>query len=323
MIDVSDLNEEDAAGELARLAKEIAHHDALYHAEDSPEISDAAYDALRRRNLAIEQLFPSLIRDDSPSKRVGFVALDKFEKHRHSRPMLSLDNAFSDDDVVDFEKRIKRFLKLSNDDEVVFTSEPKIDGLSLSLRYEFGKLVSAATRGDGAVGENVTENAKTIVDIPSVLACENPPGIVEVRGEVYMTHKAFRALNVQMEKEGKPSYVNPRNTAAGSLRQLDSSITATRPLCFFAYAWGEMSEFPASGQFEMVKWLAECGFRTNPLMRRHENLSDLLEHYRHIEKVRPELEYDIDGVVYKVDDLSLQDRNEWAHPPFHLLELYQ
>ena len=161
MIDVSDLNEEDAAGELARLAKEIAHHDALYHAEDSPEISDAAYDALRRRNLAIEQLFPSLIRDDSPSKRVGFVALDKFEKHRHSRPMLSLDNAFSDDDVVDFEKRIKRFLKLSNDDEVVFTSEPKIDGLSLSLRYEFGKLVSAATRGDGAVGENVTENAKT------------------------------------------------------------------------------------------------------------------------------------------------------------------
>ncbi|MEL7430523.1 MAG: NAD-dependent DNA ligase LigA, partial [Pseudomonadota bacterium] len=308
MKDVTGLTESEAAEELAHLAQEIARHDALYHAQDDPEISDADYDALRRRNLAIEQRFPALIREDSPSKRVGYVALEKFEKHKHALPMLSLKNAFSDEDVKEFAVRIRRFLKLQLDEPVILTSEPKIDGLSLSLRYEAGRLVSAATRGDGAVGENVTENALTIADIPGVLACKNPPDVVEVRGEVYMTHAAFRTLNTQMEAEGKPAYVTPRNTAAGSLRQLDSAVTASRPLRFFAYAWGEMSDMPRSSQFEMVEWLAACGFKTNPLMRRHGDIDDVIAHYRHIEKVRPELEYDIDGVVYKVDNVSFQTR---------------
>ncbi len=308
MAELQSLSQEEAAKELERLAKEIAMHDANYHGEDRPTISDADYDALRRRNLALEQHFPDLIRDDSPSKRVGYVALDKFEKHTHSIPMLSLDNAFTDEDVHEFAGRIKRFLKLEKNAPLALTAEPKIDGLSLSLRYEQGKLVSAATRGDGSTGENVTENAKTISDIPNVLACENPPAVVEVRGEVYMTHAAFRALNERMGAEGKPAYVNPRNTAAGSLRQLDSAVTAKRPLRFFAYSWGEMSEVPRSTQSEMVDWLRECGFVINPLMSRHENVDDLLAHYRYIEKVRPELEYDIDGVVYKVDDLGLQSR---------------
>ncbi|MEO1141965.1 MAG: NAD-dependent DNA ligase LigA, partial [Pseudomonadota bacterium] len=306
--DVSSLDTATAAGELERLAKEIARHDELYHAQDNPEISDAEYDALRRLNLAIEQRFPDLIREDSPSKRVGFVALDKFEKVTHAIPMLSLENAFNDEDVHDFEKRMRRFLNLPESEPLRLTAEPKIDGLSLALRYEQGRLVVAATRGDGTTGENVTENAKTITDIPVVLAGDNIPDVVEIRGEVYMTHSAFQDLNRRMEEEGKATYVNPRNTAAGSLRQLDSSITATRPLNFFAYSWGEMSEMPADTQMAMVAWMEQCGFRVNPLMYASEKVDEILNHYRKIEEDRPTLEYDIDGVVYKVDDLGLQDR---------------
>lgn len=308
MIEVEALNEEQAKAELARLAAEIAKHDERYHGQDNPLVTDAEYDALRRRNLAIEQRFPHLVREDSPSRRIGFVALDKFDKVTHAVPMLSLDNAFSDGDVDEFCKRIRRFLKLADSEPLKITAEPKIDGLSLSLRYEDGRLVSAATRGDGSVGENVTENAKTISDIPNVLAGENIPDVVEIRGEVYMTHSAFFELNRRMESEGKQTYVNPRNTAAGSLRQLDSAITASRPLRFFAYAWGEISSLPKATQTCMVEWFEELGFRVNPLMQVHENVEEILDHYHHIEKIRPELGYDIDGVVYKVDNLALQER---------------
>ena len=305
---VEQLTEAEAESELADLAREIAEHDARYHAEDNPTVSDAEYDALRRRNLAIEQRFPHLVREDSPSTKVGFVALDKFEKVNHAISMLSLDNAFVDEDVHDFDARVRRFLKLTEDAPMHLTAEPKIDGLSLSLRYERGRLITAATRGDGATGENVTENARTISDVPQVLAGDEIPEVVEIRGEVYMTHAAFRELNERMVEEGNQPYVNPRNTAAGSLRQLDSAITATRPLRFFAYAWGEMSAMPAETQMGMVAWMEQAGFRINPLMQRFENVAELLDHYRHIERERPELEYDIDGVVYKVDDLGLQNR---------------
>lgn len=299
---------EEAQAELEHLAIEIARHDQLYHGQDQPEISDAAYDALRRRNLAVEQRFPDLIREDSPSRRVGYVALDKFDKVAHAVAMLSLDNAFGDDDVRDFEARIRRFLRLDADAPLALTAEPKIDGLSLSLRYENGRLVRAATRGDGLVGEDVTVNARTIADIPGILAGENLPQIAEIRGEVYMTLDAFAQLNARMEAEGKPAYVNPRNTAAGSLRQLDSAITAQRPLRFFAYAWGEMSEMPADTQTGMVAWMADAGFRTNALMARFDDIDALLAHYADIEQRRATLGYDIDGVVYKVDDLALQQR---------------
>ena len=250
-VSVDALTPEQAEAELARLAKTILHHDSLYHGQDAPQISDADYDALKRRNLAIEQRFPDLVREDSPSQRVGYQALEKFEKITHSIPMLSLGNAFSDEDVADFWDRIVKFLKL--DFRPALTAEPKIDGLSLSLRYEAGRLVSAGTRGDGVTGENVTLNAKTIADIPTRLSGDNIPDVVEIRGEVYMTKEAFAALNERMASEGKPLYVNPRNTAAGSLRQLDSSITAQRPLRFFAYAWGEMSIMPANTQMGMVE----------------------------------------------------------------------
>ncbi len=300
------LDREQAKQELARLAAEILHHDERYHGEDAPEISDAEYDALRRRNLAIEQAFPDLVREDSPSKRVGFGALDKFEKLTHAIPMLSLGNAFSDEDVADFWDSIMRFLKIS--ERPALTAEPKIDGLSLSLRYENGRLVSAGTRGDGETGENVTLNARTITDIPNHLVGDDIPDVVEVRGEVYMTKAAFAELNARMEAEGRPLYVNPRNTAAGSLRQLDSSITAQRPLRFFAYAWGEMSEVPLDTQLEMVRQLADWGFVTNPLMELFETPEALLAHYHRIEEERADLAYDIDGVVYKVNDLALQER---------------
>lgn len=305
---VEELSEAEAEAELARLAEEIARHDKLYHGQDAPEISDAEYDALRRRNLSIEQNFPDLIRDDSPSKKVGYNPLDKFDKVTHRVPMLSLGNAFNDEDVRDFAARIRRFLKLDEVQKLEFTAEPKIDGLSLSLRYEQGRLVTAATRGDGFTGEDVTANARTITDIPTVLDGSDIPDVVEVRGEVYMTLSAFKTLNQRMEADGKPLYINPRNTAAGSLRQLDSGITAKRPLKFFAYAWGEMSHMPSDTQSGMIGQLANWGFKTNPLTRVFDDVEPLIEHYHAIEEERAGLGYDIDGVVYKVNDLALQER---------------
>ena len=306
-IAVDALNEEQAVRELARLAGEVAEHNRHYHTEDSPVVTDAEYDALKKRNTAIEERFPHLKRADSPTDRVGGAVLDKFEKVAHKVAMLSLDNAFSEEDVQDFVDRVRRFLKLSSDTALAFTAEPKIDGLSLALRYENGALVTAATRGDGAVGENVTANARTIRDIPHRLK-GNAPDVIEVRGEVFMTKADFAELNKRQEAEGKQTYVNPRNTAAGSLRQLDTSITASRPLKFFAYAWGDSSGLPSDTQMGVVECFGEWGFAVNPLMRRLETVEGMIEHYRLIESERAELAYDIDGVVYKVDDLALQGR---------------
>ncbi len=306
-ISVEKLSEEQAAAELAQLAKTIAEHDFLYNTQDAPVISDADYDALRRRNQAIEQRFPHLVREDSPSLKVGAAVSEKFSKITHNVPMLSLDNAFSDEDVGEFVGRIYRFLKIMPGTPLGITAEPKIDGLSLSLRYEQGRLVSAATRGDGSVGENVTNNARTIADIPQVLNGD-VPDVLEVRGEVYMSHADFAALNEKQEKDGKPVFANPRNAAAGSLRQLDSKITASRVLRFFAYAWGEVSTLPAATQMGMVEKFKSYGFTINPLMRRFESIAELVAHYHAIEEQRATLGYDIDGVVYKVDDLALQQR---------------
>jgi DNA ligase (NAD+) len=304
---VSSLTEPEAAAELAALAAEIAGHDKRYHGEDAPLISDAEYDALRRRNAALEEGFPHLVREDSPSRAVGYAVSEKFQKTAHRVPMLSLDNAFADKDAQDFVERVRRFLKIDPLTELGITAEPKIDGLSLSLRYEQGKLVSAATRGDGAVGENVTVNAKTIKDIPKQLTGDFPD-VLEVRGEVYMTHSDFAALNARHSAEGKAEIANPRNGAAGSLRQLDSSVTASRPLRFFAYAWGEVSEMPAATQMGMVAAFKSFGFKTNELTKRCTSADQLLAIYRAIEAQRATLGYDIDGVVYKVDDLELQKR---------------
>ena len=307
-LDVAELSEAEAEQELARLADEISGHDQRYHGDDAPTITDAEYDALRARNRDIEARFPQLVRVDSPSLKVGAKVQEKFEKISHEVPMLSLDNAFSDEDVADFVGRIKRFLKWPEGEPLPFTAEPKIDGLSLAVRYENGVLVSAATRGDGSVGENVTANARTIRDIPHVLTGDDIPSIIEVRGEVYLGKQDFAALNKKMEAEGKPTYVNPRNTAAGSLRQLDASITASRPLRFFAYAWGVMSDTPDDGQMAMVERFSSWGFSVNPLMGKFEDVSGLIERYRLIEEQRSSLDYDIDGVVYKVDNLGLQRR---------------
>jgi len=307
MIAVEDLSEAQARAELARLAEEIARHDALYHAKDRPEISDADYDALKRRNDAIEARFPALVRPDSPSRRVGAAPSVTFAPVVHARPMLSLDNTFSDEDVADFVASVYRFLGRLPDDSIAFTAEPKIDGLSMSIRYENGRLVTAATRGDGTTGENVTANILTIQEIPRQLPA-GAPAVVEVRGEVYMAKSAFLALNAQMEAEGKPLYVNPRNTASGSLRQLDPKVTASRKLKFFAYAWGEMSEMPADTQMGMVEKFREWGFPVNPLMKRLNSTAAVLDHYRQIGLMRADLDYDIDGVVYKVDRLDLQER---------------
>jgi len=304
---VEDLTEEQAAAELAYLAAEIARHDELYHGHDAPEISDADYDALKRRNDAIEKRFPKLIRADSPSIRVGAAPLPTFAPITHARPMLSLDNTFSDDDVRDFVNSVYRFLGQLPDGSIAFTAEPKIDGLSMSIRYEHGRLVNAATRGDGTTGENVTENIKTIKEIPNRLPA-GVPDVIEVRGEVYMRKSDFLALNAQMEAEGKQTYVNPRNTAAGSLRQLDARVTASRNLKFFAYAWGEMSEMPADTQMGMVEKFKEWGFPVNPLMKRLNSVDDIIDHYKQIGLKRPDLDYEIDGVVYKVDRLDLQGR---------------
>ena len=303
-VDVANLNEEQAREELARLADLIGGANIAYHQSDAPQISDAEYDALKRRNSEIEGRFPHLKRSDSPSNQVGAPVSDGFSKVTHAVRMLSLGNAFEDQDMFDFQERIQRYL--GTDQGIAFTVEPKIDGLSLSLRYEHGKLTVAATRGDGAVGENVTENARTIQDIPHEIA--NAPDVVEVRGEVYMSHADFADLNARQSERGGKTFANPRNAAAGSLRQLDANITRERPLRFFAYAWGELSEPLALTQQCAVARLAEFGFQTNPLTQRFDTMEAALEHYRLIEAQRATLGYDIDGVVYKVDDLALQSR---------------
>jgi DNA ligase (NAD+) len=302
------LDETQANAELKRLASEIAAHDTRYYQDDAPTISDAEYDALRQRNAAIEARYPSLVRADSPSRRIGAAPAGKFAKVRHAVPMLSLDNAFAEQDVLDFVARIRRFLRLREDDEIGFSAEPKIDGLSISLRYEKSELVTGATRGDSSVGEDVTANLKTLKDIPHRLEGRAVPAVCEVRGEVYMTKSGFLALNKRQSEIGGQVFVNPRNSAAGSLRQKDPSITASRPLGFFAYAWGEMSEMPANTQSGMVGWFRSCGFNTNPLAKMCRSVRELLEFHREIEAERATLDYDIDGVVYKVDRLDWQER---------------
>ncbi|HEY5338509.1 MAG TPA: NAD-dependent DNA ligase LigA [Rhizomicrobium sp.] len=301
------LTEAEAKKELERLASEIAVHDRRYHGEDEPTISDADYDALRKRNIAIETRFPKLIRADSPSHRVGSHVSEKFSKVVHAVPMLSLDNAFSDEDVADFVARVRRFLGMKDDAALIFTAEPKIDGLSASLRYENGVFVRGATRGDGAEGEDITANLRTIKDIPLRLSGK-APDVLEVRGEVYMTHANFERLNKRREKEDEPVYANPRNSAAGSVRQLDPAITASRDLNFFAYTWGEVSKLPADTQWGMLEAFETFGFKVNPLARRCDSVEQILKFYHDIESKRAKLGYDIDGVVYKVDSLALQER---------------
>ena len=262
--DIADLTKAQARTEWKRLALELEEHDRLYYQEDAPKVSDAEYDALRTRFNAIETRFPELVTAESPSQKVGAAPSGRFKKVRHALPMLSLDNAFAEEDVRDFVGRIVRFLKLS-DDGIDFSAEPKIDGLSMSLRYEGGELVTAATRGDGAEGEDVTANIRTLEDVPQKLRGRNVPDVCEVRGEVYMTKKAFLALNERQKAAGDTVFANPRNSAAGSLRQKDPGITASRPLGFFAYAWGEMSAMPEATQSGMIHWFERCGFKTNPL----------------------------------------------------------
>ena len=302
--DVDQLTETQARAELARLAKVLAQANRAYHTQDAPELSDAAYDALKQRNAAIEARFPALKRVDSPSEQVGAAVGDGFGKVAHQVRMLSLENAFDDADVADFDDRVRKYLNHAG--ELAYTAEPKIDGLSLSLRYESGVLVQAATRGDGEVGENVTDNARTIADIPHRLV--GAPDVLEVRGEVYMSHADFAALNLRQAASGGKIFANPRNAAAGSLRQLDATITAARPLRFFAYSWGALTEPLAATQYDAIARLAALGFQTNPLTRLCAGPEDMLAQYRAIEAQRATLGYDIDGVVYKVNDLGLQAR---------------
>lgn len=305
--EIENLSPDAAAAEHARLAEEVAAHDRAYYDEDAPVIPDAEYDALRARLEALEAAFPELKHEESPTQRVGVKPSGKFSEVRHAVPMLSLGNAFTPDDVTAFETRIRRFLNLKDDEPVAFTAEPKIDGLSASLRYEKGELVTGATRGDGQTGENVTENLKTLDEIPQRLSGD-VPDVLEVRGEVYLSHADFAALNEAQETAGKPAYKNPRNAAAGSLRQIDPAITATRPLRFFAYAWGEVSDPLADTQSGAVARLKALGFTTNADMKVCEGVDALLAHYRDLETRRAELGYDIDGVVYKVDRLDWQGR---------------
>jgi DNA ligase (NAD+) len=306
--DVVDLSEDEARAELERLAAAIAAADIAYHQQDRPEISDAEYDALKRRNDAIESAFPELVREDTPSGRVGAAPAEGFAKVRHGVPMLSLAKAYTDEDVVDFIERGRRFFQKDEGLELAFTAEPKIDGLSASLRYENGVFVQGATRGDGTVGEDITANLRTIADIPQQLKGSGWPETIEIRGEVYMTYAEFQALKERSAATGGQDYVNPRNTAAGSLRQKDPSVTASRNLKFFAYAWGYTTADPAPTQFDSVQKFADWGFQISPLMERAKSVEDLLAHYRRIEEQRSSLGYDIDGVVYKVDQLELQRR---------------
>jgi len=302
-----DISEAEAANRLMRLAKEIARHDKLYHDQDAPEISDADYDALVRENRELEARFPELVRADSPSKRLGAVATSVgLAKVAHSRPMLSLDNAFSEEEVSEFVARVRRFLSLPDGEPVAMTAEPKIDGLSCSLRYENGELVLAATRGDGAVGEDVTANVRTIGDVPQRIA--GAPAVCEIRGEVYMSKADFEALNARQEASGGKIFANPRNAAAGSLRQKDPSVTAARPLRFFAWGWGELSEPLADTQHKATKRIEGFGFPVSDLLVRCGSVEAMLAHYRTIEKERADLPFDIDGVVYKIDRLDWQER---------------
>ncbi|WCM25491.1 NAD-dependent DNA ligase LigA [Sphingomonas sp. QA11] len=307
--------DEEAAAELARLAGEIAHHNKLYHNEDAPEISDADYDALVRRNNAIEAAFPSLIRTDSPNAQVGAAPASHLAKVAHARPMMSLDNGFADEDATEFVARVRRFLNLAEDAPVALTAEPKIDGLSCSLRYERGKLVQALTRGDGQVGEDVTANVRTIGDIPQQLH-GGAPDVFEVRGEVYMAKGDFTALNARLLTEAEAAgdagkarqFANPRNAAAGSLRQKDATVTASRPLRFLAHGWGEVSAVPAATQYDMIRTIAAWGIPVSDMFIRVEDVAGALEQYRKIEAARADLPFDIDGVVYKVDRLDWQAR---------------
>ncbi|MGR3794698.1 NAD-dependent DNA ligase LigA [Vannielia sp. SX4] len=302
--DIGALSAAEAEAELARLAALLGQANDAYHAADAPVMDDAEYDALKRRNAAIEAAFPDLKRGDSPSDQVGAAPSETFSKVRHAVRMLSLGNAFEDGDVGEFDRSVRSYL--GREEGLAYTAEPKIDGLSLSLRYEGGKLVQAATRGDGETGENVTANARTISDIPEEV--EGAPEVMEVRGEVYMSHEDFAALNERQEAAGAKLFANPRNAAAGSLRQLDAEITRARPLRFFAYAWGELSEPLADTQFAAIERLAKMGFSTNPLTALCDGPEEMLAHYRSIEQKRATLGYDIDGVVYKVNDLALQGR---------------
>ena len=322
-----EISEADAANRLMRLAKEIARHDKLYHDQDAPEISDADYDALVRENRALEERFPQLVRADSPSKRLGAAPTGALAKVPHARPMLSLDNAFSAEEVAEFVARVKRFLAQPADAFVAMTAEPKIDGLSCSLRYERGELVLAATRGDGSVGEDVTANVRTIDDVPQQLYPGEgrgpgapggaagaspwaPPfaGVLEIRGEVYMSKADFEALNQRQEASGGKIFANPRNAAAGSLRQKDPSITAARPLRFLAHGWGELSEPLGETQFDAMQRIERFGIPVTDLLVRCDSVEEMLAHYRAIEKARADLPFDIDGVVYKVDRLDWQER---------------
>ncbi len=314
---IAKMTEAEATNELMRLAKQIARHNALYHAEDAPEISDAAYDALVRRNAELEAQFPHLLRDESPSQQVGAaVANTPLSKVTHEQRLYSLDNGFADEDIAEFVARVRRYLNLAEDETVALTAEDKIDGLSLSLRYEGGKLVQAATRGDGLVGEDVTANARTVADIPETLSRSPPlkgrggivPDIFEIRGEVYMSKEAFVALNKRQEEAGEKIYANPRNAAAGSLRQIDASITKRRQLSFLAHGWGVASEVPGKTQMEVMQAIAGWGFPVSEHLQRFETLDALLAHYRAIERLRADMPYDIDGVVYKVDQLDWQKR---------------
>ncbi|MDA0820385.1 MAG: NAD-dependent DNA ligase LigA [Proteobacteria bacterium] len=304
-----EINEADAANELMRLAKAIARHDRLYHAEDDPEISDQEYDALVRRNAELEAQFPHLVCDDSPSSKVGHaVSSSPLGKVTHEVRMMSLDNGFSDEEINEWVARVRRFLSLPDNEPVAITSEDKIDGLSCSLRYENGKLVRAATRGDGQVGEDVTANVAYIADIPQELSGDNVPDVFEIRGEVYMSKQDFAALNAVQQDAGAKLFANPRNAAAGSLRQKDASVTAKRPLRFWAYGWGAASEVPGDTQHAVMLKIKAWGFRVSPLMTVAKSVEEMLIHYTEIGRQRPDLTYEIDGVVYKVDRLDWQQR---------------
>jgi len=306
--DVKDLTRDEAVAELERLARDIAHHDVLYHQHAAPEISDAEYDALKQRNDAIEARFPDLVRPDSPSRRIGAAPAPGFAKVRHAVPMLSLDNAFDEDDVRDFVARIRRYLKLDEGAPVELAAEPKIDGLSFSARYENGVFVQGATRGDGTEGEDITNNLRTIATLPLRLDTADPPAVLEVRGEVYMRRDEFFALNERQAERGEKVFANPRNAAAGSLRQLDPAVTRRRPLKLFAYSWGQVVGYEAETHWAFLEQLGRWGFPTNPEARLCTTAEEVLAVYHEIFAKRPDLPYDIDGIVYKVNRVDWQKR---------------